>query len=85
MTGLVGGGSLQGQLARQQEIAAVALGDLHHVSAVAEICYVFFQNDFHLKLSSVAGGAVILELRPVCLIRGQPKVCAATDYRAVPQ
>ncbi len=44
---LVGLGGLQRQLARQQIIAAVAFRDLHHVSAVAKIGYVFLQNYFH--------------------------------------
>ena len=55
--GLVGQGGLQRQLAGQQKVAAVAVGDFHHVSAVAQIGYVFLQNHFHVKLSSVAGGA----------------------------
>ena len=53
--GLVGLSSLHGQLAGQQKIAAVAVGDLHHFAAVAEIDYVFLQNDFHLKLSNDCG------------------------------
>ena len=51
--GLVGVSSLQRKLARQQKIAAVAIGDLYHVSAVAQMLYVFFQNHFHGKLSNL--------------------------------
>ncbi len=63
--GFVGQSSLQGQLARQQEIAAVAVSHLHDIAAVAEVGYVFFQNDFHLKLSRFAGGEH-LAVRPLC-------------------
>ena len=36
----------------QQVVAAVAVGDLDHVAAMAELVDVFFQNDFHLNLQS---------------------------------
>ena len=54
--GLVGQRGLQRQLAGQQKVAAVAVGHLDDIAAVAQIGYVFFQNYFHFKLSSVAGG-----------------------------
>src|ERR1039457_514349 len=57
--GLVGQGSLQRQLAGQQKIAAVAVGHLHHVSAVAQIDYVFLQNDFHDRFSCVRSASTI--------------------------
>ena len=40
-----------GQLARQQEIAAVAVGDLYHVAAVAKFLHVFFEDHFHERFS----------------------------------
>src|SRR5579872_4951856 len=43
---------LDGDLARQQEIAAISFGDLHDVAAMAKLFYIFFQNDFHEILSS---------------------------------
>src|SRR6185312_8816904 len=45
--GLVALVGLDGQLARQKEIAAVALGDFYHISARAQLLDIFFQDDFH--------------------------------------
>src|SRR5215471_8316059 len=47
--GLVGRGGLNGQLARQQVVAAVAFGNLDHVAAMAQLGNIFFQNDFHFR------------------------------------
>ena len=44
---LVALGGLDGQTAGQQEIASVAVCDLHHVAAMAQFLDVFFQDDFH--------------------------------------
>jgi hypothetical protein len=44
---LVGQGSLHCQLARQQEIAAVAVGHFDQIAAVAQVNYIFLQNYFH--------------------------------------
>src|SRR5690348_10706608 len=44
---LIGAARFDGELARQQEIAAKTFGDLHDVAAMAKLFYVFFQNDFH--------------------------------------
>ena len=60
---LVRCGGLQRQLAGQQEIAAVAIGHLDDIAAVAQVSYVFFQNDFHLEISKVAGAACRPEVR----------------------
>src|SRR5438132_1361854 len=46
-------GGLDGQLAGQQKIASIPLRDLYHVAAMAEIVYVFFQNDFHIMDSVI--------------------------------
>src|SRR5437588_3271952 len=43
----VGGISLDGELARQQVIAAVALGDSHHIAAIAQLGNVLFKYHFH--------------------------------------
>src|SRR5580698_887577 len=67
--GLVRSGSLQCELARQQEIATIALGYFHHVSAVTEICYVFLQNDFHFELLQCCGRSLNLAV-PVSLDTG---------------
>ena len=40
-------GDEQRQLARQQVVARVAVGDLHDLAAAAEIVDVLSQNDFH--------------------------------------
>ena len=40
-------GHRHGQAAREQEVAAVALGHLHHLPAPAELVDVFTQDDFH--------------------------------------
>src|ERR1039457_6369966 len=45
--GAIGVGGFNRQLLRDEIVAAVALGDLHHFAAGAELRYVFFQNDFH--------------------------------------
>ncbi len=61
--GLVGGGRLYGELAGQQVVAAVAVGDLNHIAAVAELVDVFLEYDFHcispgfLSPSGITGGA----------------------------
>jgi hypothetical protein len=36
----------QRQFARQQEIARVAVGDLHHLATIAEVFHVLSENDF---------------------------------------
>ena len=62
--GLVRRGRLDGELAGQQVVAAVAVGDLDHIAAVAELVDVFLENDFHcisprfLSPSGSTGGAV---------------------------
>src|SRR6185503_9925766 len=43
----VSGGRLNGELAGQQEIAAVSFGYFHYVAASAKLRDIFFQNDFH--------------------------------------
>ena len=45
--GLVAGGGFDGELSGQQVVAAVAVGYLDDVAAVAELVYVFFEDDFH--------------------------------------
>src|SRR5579875_17997 len=45
----IGRGCLHGKLFRQQIIAAVTVGHLHHVAAVAQVVDVFFQNHFHCE------------------------------------
>jgi len=45
--GLVGRGGLQRQLAGQQKVAGIAVGDFDQIAAVAQIQYIIFQNDFH--------------------------------------
>ena len=45
--GLVGGVGLDGELVGAAGNCGHSLGDLHHVAAVAEVVYIFFQNDFH--------------------------------------
>ncbi len=52
--GLVGLSGLHRKLAGQQKVAAVAFCNLHHVSAMTQIVYIFLQNDFHVKLSNVS-------------------------------
>ena len=49
---LVALGDQQRQLARQQVVARVAVGDLHDLAAAAEVVDVLSQNDFHRRLSS---------------------------------
>jgi hypothetical protein len=39
----------QRQLARQQIVAGIAVGDLHDITAAAEIVDVFTKNDFHMR------------------------------------
>ena len=48
--GLVGRRGLQGELLRKQVVAAVTVGHLHHIAAMAELVDVFFKNDFHWNL-----------------------------------
>ena len=48
---LVGLGHGEGQLARQQVVARVALRDLHHVAAAPKVVDMLSQNDFHVILS----------------------------------
>ncbi len=43
----VAGVGLEGELARQKEIAGVALCYFHHLAASAELFDVFLQNDLH--------------------------------------
>ena len=50
---LVALGREQRQLARQQVVARVAVGDLHDLAAAPEVVDVFSQNDFHVPRSSV--------------------------------
>ena len=45
---LVGLGDGERQLARQQEVARVAVGDLDNLAASAEVIDVFSENDFHV-------------------------------------
>ena len=59
--GLVGFSRLHRQLAGQQKVAAVAVCNLHHVSAMAQVVYIFLQNDFHVKLSNTSGQAPVSE------------------------
>ena len=66
MTALLACGGLHRKLARQQKVAAVALRNLHHVSAMTQIVYVFLQNNFHVKLSSVSGRRGRLDLLYLC-------------------
>src|ERR1019366_1318975 len=49
--GLVAGGRFNRQLVRDEVVAAIALGNFHHVAAMAELVYVFLQNDFHVSNS----------------------------------
>ena len=42
----------QRQLARQQIVARVAVGDLHHFAALPDVLDVISQNDFHKYLFS---------------------------------
>ena len=50
--GLIGLSGLNGQLARQKEIAAIALSYFDHLSTVAKFRNIFFQNDFHFQISN---------------------------------
>ena len=77
--GLVGQCCLQGQLAGEQEIAAVAVRHLHDIAAVAEVGYVFFQNDFHLKLSRFYGRPDIVPSVRCVRHRRLTFSCAAPD------
>src|SRR6185503_20137997 len=45
--GLVRGSRFDGELARQQVVAPIAVSDFNHIAAVSELVYVFLQNDFH--------------------------------------
>ena len=45
--GFVRGGGFDGELAGQEVVAAVAVGDLDDIAAVAKLDYVFFEDDFH--------------------------------------
>jgi len=49
---LVGLSCLHRQLARQQEIAGVTVGNFDQIAAVAQIHYIVLQNDFHDLFSS---------------------------------
>ena len=49
---LVAVGRQQRELARQQVVARVAVGDLDDLAAASEIVDVFSQNDFHLSAST---------------------------------
>jgi hypothetical protein len=40
-------GGRHGQVPGQQEIARVPGGDLHHIAALAQLVYVFSQDNFH--------------------------------------
>ena len=44
-------GHQQRQLARQQVVARVAVGDLHDLAAAAEVLDVLSKNDFHVRAS----------------------------------
>ncbi len=57
---LVRQGGLQRQLAGQQEVAAVAVGHLDYIAAVAQVGYVFFQDHFHFDISKVASSTLSL-------------------------
>ncbi len=48
--GLVGRGGLHGEVFGQQKVAAIAVGDLHDVAAVAEVRDIFSEDDFHCNL-----------------------------------
>src|SRR5271156_4597241 len=45
--GLVPRSGLDGQLARQEKIAPISFGNLHHIAARSQLAYIFFENDFH--------------------------------------
>src|SRR5262245_3339328 len=47
--GFVGSGGFNGQLARQQVVAAVAFRNLDYVAAVTQLGNIFFQNYFHFR------------------------------------
>ena len=49
--GAIGRRGFNRQLLGQQKIAAIAFGDLHHVTAGAKLGYIFFENDFHAQNS----------------------------------
>src|SRR5205807_6029748 len=38
---------LDGKFFGEQIVAPIAIGNLHHVTAMAQLIYIFFQNDFH--------------------------------------
>ena len=52
---LVARGREQRQLARQQVVARVAVGDFHQLAAPPEVVDVFSQNDFHELTPSHTG------------------------------
>ena len=60
---LVVGRRLDGELAGEEIVAAVSVGDLDDIAAVAELVDVFLENDFHgispsfLSPSGITGGA----------------------------
>src|SRR5581483_155411 len=79
--GLVRFSSLHGQLARQQVIAAVAIGNLHDFSAKAQVGDVFSQNDFHgdsPMLSAASGAYWLRRFCPAAVSRS----CADTSHEA---
>jgi hypothetical protein len=45
---LVALGDQQSQLAGQQVVAGVAIGDLHHFAAASDVVDVLSKNDFHI-------------------------------------
>src|SRR5260370_7789629 len=51
--GLVGLRGFNGELAREQVIAAIALGNFDHVAAVAPLGTTFFEHDFHFQISRI--------------------------------
>ena len=62
MTALLASVACRASLRGQQKVAAVAVRHLDYISTVAEIGYVFFQDNFHVKLSMLR--AAIQTCRP---------------------
>ena len=59
---LVAVGRQQRQLARQQVVARVAVGDLHDLAAAPEVVDVFSQNHFHIQPLRIAVTATVLRI-----------------------
>ncbi len=66
--GLVGRRRFNRQLARQQIVAPVTVGNLHHIAAMSKLVDVFLQNDFHCSLSRFPDSERAPQSRSVCLI-----------------